>query len=82
MILSIPDFIDHIIVVDDACPDLSGKEAAGTDRENLTVIYHERNQGVGGALVSGYRKALDLGCEIVVKVDGDGQMDPRQIGST
>jgi dolichol-phosphate mannosyltransferase len=81
VVLSIPDFVDYIVVVDDACPDLSGKEAEKTDRRNLAVIYHERNQGVGGALVSGYRKAMELGCEIVIKIDGDGQMDPKHISN-
>jgi len=80
VVLSIPDFVDHIIVVDDACPDMSGKEAEKTKKGNLEVIYHERNQGVGGALVSGYRKAMELACEIAIKVDGDGQMDPKYIG--
>jgi dolichol-phosphate mannosyltransferase len=40
------------------------------------VVKHAVNKGVGGAMVSGYREALELGCTIVVKVDGDGQMDP------
>jgi dolichol-phosphate mannosyltransferase len=79
VILSISDVVDYIIVVDDACPDLSGKEAEKTEKENLIVIYHERNQGVGGALVTGYMKAMELGCEIVVKIDGDGQMEPKYI---
>jgi glycosyltransferase involved in cell wall biosynthesis len=81
VILSIPDAVDYIIAVDDACPDRSGEKAEKTERRNLVVIHHERNQGVGGALVTGYKKALELGCEIVVKIDGDGQMDPKYMGN-
>ena len=79
VILSIPDSIDDIIVVDDQCPHFSGKEAEKVNRRNLIVIYHEQNQGVGGALITGYKKAMELGCEIVIKIDGDGQMDPTYI---
>ena len=73
--------MDHIIVVDDGCPHSSGKEAEKSGRGNVIVISHERNQGVGGAVVTGYGRALELGCDIVIKIDGDGQMDPRYISS-
>jgi dolichol-phosphate mannosyltransferase len=79
VILSIPTNIDHIIVVDDHCPLSSGKEAEKINQPNVTVIYHEQNQGVGGAVITGYKKALELKCEIIVKIDGDGQMDPHFI---
>ncbi|TAN42812.1 MAG: glycosyltransferase family 2 protein [Nitrospirae bacterium] len=75
VILAIPDNVDHIIVVDDKCPESSGKAAEATGRKNLIVLYHERNQGVGGAMMTGYKKALELNCDIAVKIDGDGQMD-------
>lgn len=76
---TIPDWIDYIIVIDDACPESSGKIAENSGRKNLKVIYHERNLGVGGAVITGYRYALDLGCDIVIKMDGDGQMDPAYL---
>lgn len=72
--------IDFIIVVDDACPDGTGdhvRENCSDDR--VTVIRHQSNKGVGGATLSGYQKAIELGADIVVKVDGDGQMDPKMI---
>ncbi|MBF0327833.1 MAG: glycosyltransferase family 2 protein [Nitrospirae bacterium] len=75
VIASLPENIDHVIVVDDACPESSGKIAESTNKKNLIVLYHEHNQGVGGAMVSGYKKALELNCDIAVKMDGDGQMD-------
>lgn len=76
VISSIPETIDHIVVVDDKCPRSSGKEAEELNRRNVTVVYHEKNLGVGGAVMTGYRKAVELGAEIIVKMDGDGQMDP------
>lgn len=79
VVSSIPETIDHIIVVDDKCPQSSGMEAEKVKRENVTVIYHEKNLGVGGAVVTGYRKAMELDADIVIKMDGDGQMDPANI---
>ncbi len=76
-----PDFIRHIIVVDDASPDAVSRlvsDAAKTDGR-ITLIRHAQNQGVGGAMVTGFRKALELGAQIVVKLDGDGQMDSAYI---
>lgn len=81
VVLSIPNTIEQIIVVDDKCPEHSGVEAENLNRKNVTVIYHEQNQGVGGAVITGYKKALELGCEVIIKMDGDGQMDPQYIDS-
>jgi dolichol-phosphate mannosyltransferase len=81
VVQSLPDNIDYIIVVDDKCPQHSGKEAEKIDRKNLIVLYHDTNQGVGGAVITGYKKALELGCHIVIKMDGDGQMDPGYINN-
>jgi dolichol-phosphate mannosyltransferase len=69
--------VSHIFVVDDKCPDKSGtlvQENSGDER--VRVLYHEVNKGVGGAVVTGYRAAMAAGAHIVVKIDGDGQMDP------
>ncbi|MBD2021111.1 glycosyltransferase family 2 protein [Leptolyngbya sp. FACHB-36] len=69
--------VDRIYVVDDACPERTGlyvKECCCDPR--LTVIFHAENQGVGGAVLSGYVKAIDDGATVIVKLDGDGQMDP------
>jgi len=68
---------DRIYCVDDACPDESGRFIEKQCRDpRVKVIRHEKNQGVGGATVTGFRAALEDGAEIVVKIDGDGQMDP------
>lgn len=72
--------VTHILIVDDCCPDATAdKIAARIADDRLTIIRHDQNKGVGGAVVSGYRKALELNADIVVKVDGDGQMPPELI---
>ena len=79
VIETLPELIDHIIVVDDACPESSGKIAQELNNEKITVIFHSDNQGVGGAVISGYKKSIELGCDITIKIDGDGQMSPEYI---
>jgi glycosyltransferase involved in cell wall biosynthesis len=73
---SIPGYVRWIIVVDDASPDCTGQLAqAIADRDpRIVILRHERNQGVGGATLTGFCKAIEMGAEIIVKVDGDGQM--------
>jgi len=72
--------VDRIYVVDDACPDKSGKFVQKHCKDTrVKVLFHQVNQGVGGAVVTGYKTALADGMDVVVKVDGDGQMDPGLI---
>jgi len=69
-----------IFVVDDACPDKTGDFVeANTDDPRVVVIRNQKNMGVGGATLAGYRNAINAGAEIFVKLDGDGQMDPALI---
>ncbi len=77
----LPRYIKYIIVVDDASPDSTADliTAAAKKDKRITLIRHKQNQGVGGAMVSGFKKALELGAQIVIKLDGDGQMDPAHI---
>lgn len=71
-----------IYAVDDKCPESSGDALAATCADpRVTVIRHEANQGVGGAMITGFRQALADGADIVIKIDGDGQMDPALIPS-
>lgn len=77
VISTLPVFIDTIIAVDDCCPEGSGEFI----RENfsdprLIILKNSVNLGVGGAVITGYRHALQIKMDIVVKMDGDGQMDP------
>ena len=79
VIQKIPSYINHIIVVNDASRDTTRKIVESINKPNLYLINHQKNQGVGGAMISGYTKATELGAEIIVKIDGDGQMDARKI---
>lgn len=66
-----------IFVVDDGCPERSGQAVTDhCDDSRVRVLFNEKNLGVGGAVKRGYREALVCGAEIIVKIDGDGQMDP------
>lgn len=69
--------VERIYAVDDACPEGSGAfiEANNTDAR-VHVLYNPQNQGVGGAVVTAYCAAMADGLDIVVKIDGDGQMAP------
>jgi len=78
---SIPAYVRHIVIVDDASPDNTANvmDAAAHLDKRIEQIHHKKNQGVGGAMISGYKKALELGAQIVIKLDGDGQMSPADI---
>jgi len=69
--------VQRIYVVDDACPQDTGQWVQSQCSDaRVRVIRHAQNQGVGGAVLSGYAAAMADGMEIIVKMDGDGQMDP------
>jgi dolichol-phosphate mannosyltransferase len=76
VIRSLPTFVKHVIVVDDASRDATGQIVSTLSKEDprVILIQHERNQGVGGAMVSGLKKALEIDSQVIVKMDGDGQM--------
>ena len=70
----------RIYVVDDKCPDESGIYVETHCRDaRVVVLRHEANQGVGGAVMTGYQAAITDGAKVIVKIDGDGQMDPALI---
>ncbi len=72
--------VTRIYVVDDQCPDNSGDFVSANCRDpRVTVLRHAHNQGVGGAVLTGYAAAIADGAQVIVKVDGDGQMDARLI---
>jgi glycosyltransferase involved in cell wall biosynthesis len=80
LINNIGSEVNKIIVVDDMCPE---KTAFLVEQECLDprviVLKHEENRGVGGAVITGYLEAINFGAEVIVKIDGDGQMDPALI---
>lgn len=74
--------VSRIYVVDDACPEKSGEFVkAEVKDKRVSVFFHEENQGVGGAVITGYKSALTDGMDVVVKLDGDGQMNPALISA-
>lgn len=80
VIAAIPPHIQSIICVDDACPEESGAYIKRYIKDKrVTVLTHASNKGVGGAMITGYKHAADNGADIIVKIDGDGQMDPALI---
>jgi len=78
---TIPDFVDNIIVVNDASEDRTSAVTQEIAKKDARVILidHQRNQGVGGAIVTGYKRALDLKADVTVVMGGDGQMDPKDL---
>ena len=69
-----------IFVVDDACPEKSGDLVERECRDaRVRVLRHAQNKGVGGAVMTGYRAALETPARAIVKLDGDGQMDPALV---
>ena len=82
VIAAIGPEVQAIYVVDDACPEQSGAlvERSCSDAR-VRVLRHAQNRGVGGAVLTGYQAALADGADIVIKLDGDGQMDPALIAA-
>lgn len=74
--------VGRIYVIDDGCPDHTGNFVLDniTDKR-IEVIFHTKNMGIGAAILTGYKKAIKDGCEIIVKIDSDGQMNPKLINA-
>jgi len=70
--------VDKVVVVDDGSKDMTGEIA---EKLGALVIKHERNMGKGEAFRSIFKAARELGADILVTLDADGQHDPRQIPS-
>jgi glycosyltransferase involved in cell wall biosynthesis len=78
-IRGIPEFVDKIIVVDDASRDVTADAARGAGDARVDVVTHGRNAGVGAAIVTGYRRAVELGADVVCVMAADNQMDPDDL---
>ncbi|HUT35625.1 MAG TPA: glycosyltransferase family 2 protein [Planctomycetota bacterium] len=79
---TMPGFVDRVYVVDDASKDATvarAGEAAARDPQRIVLIRHEKNQGVGAAIVTGYRRALEEGMDVAAVMAGDAQMDPADL---
>lgn len=74
----IPDEFSSIILVDDRSDDGQAQvlTSLAANDTRIEVVTNPRNLGVGGATIAGYRRAVALGADVIVKIDSDGQMDP------
>jgi dolichol-phosphate mannosyltransferase len=79
VLCDLPDWVWKIVVVDDASPDRSAEAVLNCNDPRLVLVRHTQNQGVGGAVLSGYNRALELGATVLVKMDADDQMDPAHL---
>ena len=77
----IPEFVDRVYVVDDASRDATAERARAVGDPRVEVLAHERNAGVGAAIVTGYRRALEEGVAVTAVMAGDNQMDPAELRS-
>ncbi|MFO7571614.1 MAG: glycosyltransferase family 2 protein [Gaiellaceae bacterium] len=75
----IPDFVDRVYVVDDASRDGTAAAAEGVGDARVLVLRHERNRGVGAAIASGYRQALQEEIDVTCVMAADNQMDPVEL---
>jgi glycosyltransferase involved in cell wall biosynthesis len=78
-IAGIPEFVDRIFVVDDKSRDATAERARATTDRRVEVLVHEKNQGVGAAIVTGYKRALAERIDVTAVMAGDNQMDPTEL---
>src|SRR4051794_36486872 len=81
VVATMPELVDHIFIVDDRSTDRTFEVAttAAEQDDRTEVISHEVNKGVGGSIVTGHRRAIEVGADIVVVMAGDAQMDPQYL---
>jgi glycosyltransferase involved in cell wall biosynthesis len=76
---SIPPFVDQIYVVDDRSRDATAERVRALSDGRVRLIEHEKNQGVGGAIVTGYKQAAEDGIDVTAVMAADNQMDPEDL---
>jgi len=81
VIESLPDFVDHIVIIDDNSSDNTVEivEQYRAQNPKIVLLRHSENRGVGGAMATGYKYAAEQGFDAAVRMDGDGQMDPADM---
>ena len=78
-IRGIPEFVDRILVVDDASRDGTASAAEGVGDPRVEILRHERNRGVGAAIATGYARALEEELDVTCVMAADNQMDPAEL---
>ena len=76
---SVPTFVDHVVVVDDASQDLTGAKVRDAADPRVQLVTHPKNRGVGAAIATGYGHAFAAGADIVAVMAADAQMDPTDL---
>ena len=76
VITTMPDIVDHVVIVDDASPDGTSDAVRAVPDPRVELVTLVENQGVGGAILTGHARALELGADVVAIMAGDAQMDP------
>jgi hypothetical protein len=76
---SVPRFVDHVVVVDDASPDTTSQRVCEIDDARIELCRHAENQGVGAAIATGYARAIAAGADVMAVMAGDAQMDPADL---
>lgn len=79
VVATLPPEVDLVVVVDDASDDHTPEVLSRLRDPRVEVVRHGQNKGVGGALVTGYLRALDRGADLVAVMAGDAQMDPADL---
>src|SRR3954469_18460030 len=77
----IPAFVDLIVVVDDASDDGTAEAVRSAADPRVELVVHALNRGVGAAIVSGYRAALNADCDVIAVMAGDAQMAPEDLAA-
>jgi len=77
----VPSWVDAVVVVDDASRDGTAEAARRTEEPRVRVVSHQANRGVGAAIVTGYRAALEGAAEVIAVMAGDDQMDPEDLAT-
>jgi glycosyltransferase involved in cell wall biosynthesis len=76
---TIPDYVSHVVLVNDGSSDRTGELIKLATGGRVFGIHLARNRGVGEAVLTGFARAAEMGADVLVKMDGDGQMDPRYL---
>jgi glycosyltransferase involved in cell wall biosynthesis len=79
VISAMPDYVDQVVAVDDGSRDDTLKALEAASDKRVALLRHEKNRGVGAAMRTGFARGAAVGADLLVKVDGDGQMDLAEL---